>query len=662
MSATLFKIDDLRGGINNTDSPTLLPDNQVVDARNVDFRDGAMGAKRRGTLGIDITGAPFTAPVLAVFRHTPTNYITNDELWAIDENGNIGRRVGGSWSSVTNRANNFVTVGTLNFDINAVSLHGKLFIAAKGTEDRLLVWDGTLLRWAGIAQPPDPTVANTGAGTYTGTRYFRIRYTEQNASGATLRRSEPTNVVSLAPSGTGSGALITKPSGTEAATSTHSEGQTHWEVEASVDNILFYRIATVAIGTSTYTDSTAYTTGYSSGTLSEQIGEYVPPGAARHVAVDEDRLILAGNFFSQSLDSYVWWTPVGADDGKGNDERIPTATSQFINFDGLDGGRVTSVVAGVAGNVYVFKHSRIYKMQRTGILKAAYDPVVESYSRGATLRGAAAGADATGVPCAYFLDPSVGLCRIGQRGVEDLGKDIRTTWSGRNPDAAIGPRIAYYPDLSQVWFTSPTLDPVPIITSEGQLIITATSDEINVSQTNPELLVIYEVRYGSLMFHNGVPGTAQTIALAYDSNLALKPVIGTQSTSIGGGNNSYLHFADSGTTDSGTNFQAYVKTKPYTLGDLWSKFGLMAAILLGKAVSGTSILIQMIRNFGIETRSTTVSMTPAGTEDHVIRPIDNATMSELNTVQLQYGDSAASAQAWSLDQIVFKVRAEDQSA
>lgn len=658
---TMFELSDLRGGINNTDSPTLLPENQVVDARNVDFRQGALGAKRRGTAGIDLTGSTIDSPVIAIIRHTPTNLISNDELWIIDENGNIDRRVGETWSGGVPRSNDFVVVNANNYEANGVSLHGKLFIAAQGTQDRLLVWDGTVLRWAGMSQPAAPTAANSvPGGTYSGTRYFRIRYTIQ-AAGVTLERSEPTTVVTINPSGTNTGVVITKPAGTEAPTSVSMEGQTHWEVEASIDNILFYRIATVAIGTSTYTDTTVYTTGYTANPLSENIGEYVIPGSVRHVAVDEDRVVMAGSYFTPGLDSTVWWTPVNADDGVGNDERIPITTNNFITFDGLDGGAVTALVAGVSGNVYVFKTSRVYKMVRTGIVTSAYAPVAESFARGSVRRGACAGTDQTGVPCVYFLDQSVGLCRIGQRGLEDLSRPIRDFWRTINTNAIIGPRILFYPALDQVWYTISTGSSDQIQTSQSTIIETSSGEAISISQTGPNTLVDYEVRYGATMFHDGVLGTAQALGLIYKGN-AMAPVIGTVLTPIAGGNFSYLHDADIGTTDGGTPYLAYVRTKPYTLAGLFKKFGLMSAVLLAKA-STTSLNIKFIRNFGVEQRSVVTSLAAVGAEDHVVRPIDDANMSELNTIQLEYGDGAVALdQEFSIDSIVFRVRLEDDSA
>lgn len=657
-----FRITDIRGGINNTDSPTKIRDDQIVDARNVDFRSGALGAKRNGTEGVSLSGSILNSPCIAIIRHTPGNTTASDEIWAIDENGHLDRYVGGAWNSGSiTKVNNFVGIRARSYEANGVSLHGKLFIAADTDYDRLIVWDGTVLRWAGFWQTPVPSVADSGvAGSFASTRYYRIRFVQQNSAGAVIRRSEPSNTVAFAPSGAKDGAVITKPAGTEVVTSVYCEGQTHWEVEASLDNILFYRIATVAIATTTYTDQVSASTGYATNTLSENIGEYQYPGAPRHLAIDEDRVVMAGSYFRIAEDATVWWTPIGAAFGVGNDERLPDSVQSYIAFDGLDGGRVTALVSGTSGSVYVFKLTRTYKMVRTGISAAAYDPINESFTRGATLRGACGGTDKEGVSCVYFTDPSVGLCRAGQRGVEILGRDIRKTWEGRNPAPAIGPRLVHYPLLDQVWYTLPTGTGDVVQTAVAAEIWTATNDQILTAQTSPGLMAEYEVRHGSMMFHSGYLASAQALGLLA-SDTGLVPYIGTASLAIGGGNNSVLHQTDIGTTDGGTTFQAYVKTKQYTLGDLWTKFGVMAGILLTKAASGTSFLLRMIRNDGVETRDITVDLSPAGAEPSVVKPMDNSSMSELNSIQFQYGDSAASAQVWDVDEVAFKVRREDQS-
>jgi hypothetical protein len=635
---SLLNLDDFRGGVNDSDSPTKLQPTQIVGARNVDFRDGALGAKRRGTAGIDMTSAAFDAELIAVMRHTPTDSVGNDELWGIDANGNIDRRVGGTWQGGVTTVNDHVAVNAGNYLANGVSLHGKFFIAAEGDEDRLLVWDGSVLRWAGIQQPPVPTLGDQGTGTLTGTRYYRVRYTQQ-VSGVTVRRSEPTDVVNITPSGSGASVRVTKASGTEATTSVFMEGQTHWEVEASLDNILFYRIATVAIGTATYDDSTAFTTGYSSNTLSEPIGTYAVPTSAKFVTVDEDRVLMAGAYFTAADDATVWWTPVSADPGVGNDERVPITTLNFISFDGLDGGGTRGLVAGVNGAVYVFKTKRVYKMVRTGILESAYDPITESTARGSTPKGAVAGLDANGLPCVYFLDPSKGLCRIGTQGVQDLGQQIRDTWQRWNNQATVQPQIVHYPELDQVWYAVPL-------------------DEADA----PDLTFVFETRFNAPMYHDGRFAQALCFTLFPDADDVLRPVMGTEEIEVTGGVLTVAHFCDTGTTDGGTEYQGYTQSRIYVIGDLWNKFGVMAGILLGRASSGATISITMTRNFSsTDSVTVTASLTPVGAEPRVIVPMDDASISELNALQFQIGDASASAQAWSLDQLVLRLRAEGVS-
>jgi hypothetical protein len=660
--AQTFTISDLTGGINNSDSPTELPDNQVVDARNVDFRSGNVGAKRRGTAGIDMAGSAIDSAVIALFRHTPTNSLFDDELWALDENGHLDRRVGDSWVGSVPLVNTNIVISPSNYLANAVSVHGKLFIAARQNEDRTLVWDGTVLRWAGFNQTPPPTVASTGSGTLTGTRYYRVRYIEMAANGITiLRRSEPSTSVSFTAPGTGLSARITKPSGTETNTSLYCEGQTHWEIEASLDNVLFYKIATVAIATTTYDDSTAFSPGYATlFPLSESIGRYIPPVAVKYVAVDEDRVMFAGSYFTQANDATVWWTPVNSATGVGNDERVPITTNNYLTLDGLDGGSVNALVAGVAGNVYALKHQRIYKLARTGVAESAYAPIPESFTRGCDPLGACAGTDENGLPCLYFVDSAAGLCRLGRTGVQDLARAIRRSWFGHNPNPAITPRIIYYPALDQVWYLLPASDGDTVLSADDDEVLTADNDTIVTAPTVPLNLVMFEVRKGGLIFFDGIPGQALALAI-YHRRDGFAPIFGTQSLPSGNGNFSYIHEGDTGTTDSSTPFRAYVRTRPYMLGGLWGKFGLMAAVVIAKAASGAVLFINMLRNFGVESRSVSVSLTPFGSEASVIKPIDNASLSDLNAIQLEIGDEEASAQEFDLDRIVFKVRQEEGS-
>jgi len=601
---------------------------------------------------LTLRGAPlssFTAvgfTFLAVMRHTPTINLSEDELWMVDLFGRIDRRVGGTWQTGVPVVNYYIGVfDSTGLDINGASLHGKFFIAAQQVINGLLVWDGTILRHAGFPNvPPAPTVASTaGVGTYSGTRYFRIRYTAQDGSGRTLRRSEPTTVTAFVPGGANDGAVITKPSGTEDYTSLFMNGQTHWEVEASLDNTIFYRIATVAIGTATYTDTTALGTTYSSNPVSESIGEYVAPGAVRHIAVDDDRLMMAGNRFTQGSDARVQWTPVALASGVGNDERIPATTGNTLDLDNLDGGGVTMMIAGESGNVYAFKMERTYKLTRTGILTDAYRHHTESHSRGAIIRAACSGHARTAqgwAPCVYFVDPAVGLCRASRDGIQELGEAVLDTWEAAEKGTASvrGPRIAYHPTKRQVW-----------------VAYGANGSDI------PNKLLVYTARYGgfaiyeSPLMDNGIYGD---IVMYPDGGLPLLPVIGMLNPPL-------VKFPVDAITDAGHRYRAYFLSRAYHLG-IYQKFGVVAGLLFAR-VANSTIGIKLIRNLGLGTNSVTKSIASSGgSETHVFKPIDDARISECNVVQFEIGDPSTFSgsqldQSWILDEYIAKVRFEEES-
>src|SRR3990167_2869256 len=260
----------LRGGMNNSDPAIGLPDDQAVLMENVEIVESMLGERRRGTTTVSIpTDISTQDRVTFLYRHLPSDDETLAELWAYAVTGSTSsalNRKTTSWSTVTidDAAS---LAGFSQFRWQGASLHGKLFLAYDSTVDRLHVWDGTSLRRAGLAEPAAPTGADTGSGSFSGTRYYRVRYTEQ-VSGVTVRRSEPSDSLTFSPSGSGTGVVVTKPAAI-------SEGETHWELEASFDDTNFYVIATTLVETTTVTDSTAYTTGYADTfTLSEDVGDY----------------------------------------------------------------------------------------------------------------------------------------------------------------------------------------------------------------------------------------------------------------------------------------------------------------------------------------------------------------------------------------------------
>src|SRR5687768_6769400 len=84
-----FTIISLRGGMNDSDPPTALPDDQCVLARNVEFNESLLGERRRGCTAIDIAGSDLVGNDRVTFlhRHTPTSTDSDSELWALGVTG-----------------------------------------------------------------------------------------------------------------------------------------------------------------------------------------------------------------------------------------------------------------------------------------------------------------------------------------------------------------------------------------------------------------------------------------------------------------------------------------------------------------------------------------------------------------------------------------------
>lgn len=455
-----FELRSFRGGQNSTDSPTALADDAVVEATNVEWRASSLGERRRGAVAIDGGDDDVLVPheqVTFLYRHLPTNSPAESELWA------LGTSTNGA-STLARRANTWTAVSPLDaivlangaqYQLQAQTLHGRLFIAYKSAEDRLHVWDGVTLRRCGLAEPAGPpTGSDNGSGTFATTRYYRVRFTEQ-AGGITARRSEPSETLTFAPSGTGSGVEITRPAIVD-------EGETHWELEASLDDANFYRIATQALASNTYVDTTAANTGYTAGVLSDTIGDYNLIGSGEFVVADQDRLLIGGSFNDANLASRVSWTPVFNDPGVSNDERIPIATDNFQDLDGFEGGRLTGLSTNINGYIYAFKQSHIYKLVRTGVRQQAYEAIPLTKSRGA-LKGSVVNAfDEQGRPGVFFLDPDVGGCVLGANGLQQCGADILDIWRTVNLNASVVARAVYYPDARQVhWWIATGDSDVP---------------------------------------------------------------------------------------------------------------------------------------------------------------------------------------------------------
>jgi hypothetical protein len=637
-----FIIRSLQGGLNNSDPSNSIPDDQVTVAENVEWVQSMLGERRLGSDNISITGSDLVSrdAVSFLYRYLPTSDESQSELWAV---GVVGQTVGvlvrktTTWLGVT-LTDAIETSDPYLYQIRAATLHGKLFLAYKAANDRnrLHVWDGSVVRRTGLTEPNMPAVSNAGTGSYAGTRSYRVRYTVQVA-GVTILRSEPSEANPITPSGTHGGVQVDKPASI-------GEGETHWEVEASTGDGNYWTIVTVPVATLSVIDTTPFNE-YATDPdyfLSADIGDYATIPAARFIAVDDDRLIWAGSFEEDEFSSRVGWTPVNQADGVGNDERIETDTDPFIDLDGLEGGPITDMISGIQGYIYVFKSSHIYQLVRTGQRTRAYQAYNITKKHGAIEGSVVTGLDEFGNPILFFLDPSVGPCMLGRSQVRSCGADIRATWQTVNLDGAkVVARGLYVPKKRQVLWWVATED-------------SETPNLILVLQTN-RLRAAEDGHRRGWSLWTGAASEALCACLYADNidengprSLNLVPFIGVTG-------NGLIWRMETGDTDNGTAYDAHIATKPYTPVGLLHQFEVKSSSILTKAVSGASLDVGLIRDFGLETKTVTdVSCTPTGSESQIITPLSDLAFSELRVVQAEFADADGSSGQWQINEFALR--------
>ena len=619
--------------MNNTDPAIGIAEDQCVRAQNVEFVESLLGERRLGTTAISLPAfLSGRDRVSFLFRHLPTADESAAELWALGVTGTTAAALGRkttSWSEIA-ISDTPVLTGVAQYRWEAVTLHGKIHFAYKSNVNRLHVWDGTTMRRSGLTAPAGPTAANAGSGSLTGARYGRVRYVV--LSGSTTRvRSEPSEATPFTPSGTGASITWTKPASI-------TEGETHWEIELSTDNATFYRMAQIPVATTTYTDSAVFATGYVSGTLSEDLGDYTPAWSARYLSVDGDRLLWAGSWEDEALASRVGWSPVFGAEGVGTDERMETDTDPTLDLDTSENGPITGISPPVLGAIWVFKQHAIYKLTRSGKRTAAYDADKFTDALGAIHGSIESGLDETGQPCLYFLDHEQGPCRIGYGGIKRCGEDLRTTWQTLNMNAtAVTCSRLYYPAKKQVYWNLAT----------GANNRPDTRLVLHVDKTR---VVADGLRKGWALWTGNI-ATALTMCLFAENiddgtarSLTLVPFIGLEGLGL-------IHRCDTGLRDDGTTYAAVITTRPIVLSSLAHHFEVRAAVLLGKAVPGASVDVRCIRDFGQETTAAIndISFTPTGSETAVMGVLDHFKGVEMRVGQFQFVDVGTPGAQWQLN-------------
>ncbi len=637
----------------DTDPPTALADDQCVSALNVEFLNSLLGDRRNGCTQVSLAGSGLNSAntaVIHISEWAPTDNPLDTEWWVVGSTavntGAWARRsrpsLGGTWSTVT-PADPISASAALP---GIAGLPAYLMIRSQASEgliplnfftypsavDRLHCYDNSTLRRSGLAEPAPPSAATTGTGSYTGVRYFRFRYTRQLQDGSTLIRSEPSQSITFTPSGSGAGAIITR-------SGLLGESETHWEVEASTDNANFYRIATVSIGGSTYTDMITNGLNYpDNGELSETIGDYTPFPSVAFLVADGDRVIGLGHQTDITHMSDVIWSPVYNDPGVGNNERVPLSVNNRIRLDNGDGGPITGGSNAINGVFYVFKFQRIYQAVRTFQSAKAYQVDQIASRLGAIPGSVINGVDEYGNACVYFIDPYVGPCRVSSQGGVRQIYGLRTTWKTVNvATATIMAHGVYYPANQQIWWwvcqngaTTPNLGIKLQINYSGG----------SVPQQPNAIRGCWSLFDGLMAKAYASAVLTETVTIGGYAVLSQRPFMGLDGvTPAGPPIPLQLNRCDVGDDDSGTVFTASAVSKPFILSSLLQRFASLNGTLLAGANSNRNVKVTLIRDYAVQTATAiTASLTPTGAETEVTVFMDNLVMSEARSLQVKFSD------------------------
>jgi hypothetical protein len=636
-------ITGLRGRDGSTPAEIAIPNHKAKEMENVDLYRTAFARKRNGCENAfdDTSSEVFTDVMAFLGRHIPGAAETAAMLWGMDADFVLQYLSGGTaWATPTVKD----AFDASPYDVNGISFNGKYWLLGDTAQDRAHLWDGSTVRRAGLATPAAPTLASI-AGSYVVLRYYRVRYAE--LSGTTIiRKGEPSVSANHTPAGGAS--RITKPASL-------SEGETHWEIEVSTDNTVWYYVTRVVVGTTTY-DDTADPSSHT--TLAPIAGEYVAPVSAKYGLVDGNRMLLAGSWETSTYTSRVWHTPrLGTLNG--DDERIPASVehSNWTDIDEKDGDFITGLHGPFEGMPIVSKYRHVWGMRPTGSDTSPYKPIVISKVVGCIRQQLALVAeDENGNPCWYFWSHR-GPYRFGVRGLQYCGDDLKDyldpdgPYGGINLDAtAVTGFAVHHTDKHQIWF----------YVSVG-------------TRNSPEHIFKFDTRLGEPDEDNQVRdgwtidvGTVATgrCAVMFSTTLAasmsrdLKPYLGTGVE----GSSAKLLRCDTGELDDGEPYAGTVTIPEKHLGGLRHKCEVDQMLVLGS--SGPHTLgLTMHRDYGCEARQSEVAMAAeTGDQTRSQRVVEAAFHADAMSIGARIGDVCPIGHPWNLDALVIQYEQRQEIA
>ena len=631
-------------GRNGYDSPLSIPEDMAVEAINWVFT-GALGKKREGCTLVTIGGDPFTGyAALGSFVPGQDDAAAELFIFSADVVTKILRVPLASAINLT------LADAVQNADVvSMVQHHGKFYLAYNSAVNRLHVYSPTesttIVRRVGLAAPGAPTVVDTGTGTYPAVlRYYRIQYLVVSG-GVVLRASNLGPPTAFTPSGVNLAARISHPA-------LLGEGETHWRVHASPDDLAYYQFPPLLpIVQPAFDDATAVAD-YALFDFSPLEGANTAFPSVKFVGSDGRHLFGFGVWETSAgaamapVPGRVYFTPALDTSETGDDERV---SNSLIIQGWIDcapnGGGVDRGLSGPMNNrMYAFQSRGIYMIVPTGDAVSPFARVVLTTAYGSVSNESQVMAeDEDGQPALYFLDPNDGPRRISVgRTIQWLGKDIFDIWQTMNLQATSHAAIGLYdaPRKRVLWW-----------------VATGTST------FGPDRLIVYDVtrgraesatqlRYGWSTW-NGDIGAARC-AVLFPPDLGTRragPPVPHLTPYIGLINGTLLRQDGQSNTDGGVLYQAAITSRPFSGGTLRRLKRIMEAYLIAKA--GAATITQTItKNFGLASASSAQSLAPSGTERRVRKQFDQTDVADLMAVQITLGDSAPLNQTFELDQWV----------
>jgi hypothetical protein len=619
-------------GRNGGDVSTNVPDDMSVESFNVILKQNGLGTKRGGITSNTISGDAF-AGAYQLYTFVPAAGDASVVVFVVSTDGTT------KILTVTSGAATNLTIGDAVSNAQETqfaTLNGKCYIAYNSSVNRLHVYNtaksSTAIQRVGMAPPAAPSIANTGAGTYAATlRYYRIQWRYKSGS-TILTQSNLGASQSFTPSGTGTHARVTKPSAS-------GEGETHWVIYGSADDISFYELSEVVVGTTTYDDNEA-PDDYDVNDPAPDEGAFTPWPSVKFLLSTGERLLGFGVWETAQGDSLVpragrvYFSPVLDASDTDDDERV----SNTLDFQGwIDvsrsaGGEDRALAGPIDGSILVMQSRGIYLLTPTGNATTPYTRTVLSTTIGCVSQASTfMGEDEHGRACVYWLDPRRGPYRYGSDGLQWLGYDLADV---------IEPQIIV---LGGIAAASGCYDPILRACVFGLSTSFSTTYVFFAREGRP---TPDGVRYGWVKWTFANPTTCYTIRMLPNGTNAAYPrlYVGTSTAS------NIFRVNTTALTDNSTNFEAYVTSRVFDFGADWrTNHRVGEAYIQAKTIVVATVYQLLFPNFVTAATVTSSRSVLATGVTRLVRKFEDAKLADVQTIQVTLGDSGAANQTWELD-------------